>query len=99
MSRILSLVIVLSAIVICISGCSSLESGSVNNVGSEDQVIVAHIQQRLEANNATRYAMVHVKSEYGFVTVYGRKPDPGVEDYIISIIKNTPGVKGVETTY
>ncbi len=99
MSRIMSLTFVLFAIAVVVSGCNSLESSSVSNIGNEDKTIAARVQQRLDADAVTQYSMVRVKVEYGFATVYGQEPTPDVEAHILSIIKNTPGVKGVETAY
>jgi len=93
------LLITLILVSISLSACNSLSSQKSFDLDSEDKVIEARIHQRLDSDPVVRNHMLRVDVEYGFATIYGRQPAPIVLARIISIVRNTPGVKGVDQSF
>jgi len=78
------------------NGCASGRGSYVPSIDREDRALEALVQQRIQADRVARRAMVDVRVEYGFATIRGAEDDPAVLARIASIIRNTPGIKGVD---
>lgn len=78
------------------SGCASGSGGYVSSIDREDLALENLVDQRIQSDGVARRAMVDVKVKYGFATIYGAEEDPVVLARLVSIIRNTPGIKGVE---
>lgn len=78
------------------NGCATGGGGYVPSIDREDRALEALVEQRIQADRVARRAMVDVRVEYGFATIRGAEDDPAVLARIASIIRNTPGIKGVE---
>ena len=99
MKKIVESMFILIVGAVALSACSSLNGGSSSALDGEDRIIEARIQQRLESDPVIRSTMVRVDVEYGFATIYGEKPKATVLARIISVVKNTPGVRDVDASF
>jgi len=76
------------------TGCAT--GGELSIVEREDRALAALVRERIQVDPVARRAMVNVDVEYGFATIHGNVDNPAVLARIISIVRNTPGIRGVE---
>lgn len=99
MRKAISVLTVLVILAVGLSACSSIQQDNFQGMDAEDKALESRVQQRLDAERAIRNTMIQVEVEYGFATIYGPKPPPNVLARIISIVENTPGIKGVDAAF
>lgn len=87
------------ASMVFVLGCASGSASYVPSIDRKDQALEDLVRERIQMDSTARRAMVNVEVEYGFATIYGNERDPAVLARIVSIIRNTPGIKGVEKGY
>jgi osmotically-inducible protein OsmY len=76
------------------TGCAT--DGDLSIVEREDRTLAALVRERIQMDPVARRAMVNVDVQYGFATIYGDVDNPALLARIISIVRNTPGIRGVE---
>lgn len=83
-------------LLVSVSGCATKERIASNLPEmTEEQAIVNHIQQRLANDPVTARLRLGVQSEDGVVTLSGRIDQSAVRMRAVSIVRGTPGVRGV----
>lgn len=65
-------------------------------VVDSDRNLAALVEQRIQNDSVAARAMVRVSVTDGIATIRARDLSPDVMARIISIVRNTPGIRGVE---
>jgi len=79
-----------------VSGCATDKRlGSNLPEMTEEHALINHIEQRLANDPVTARLRLGVESEDGVVTLSGRIDQPAVRMRAVSVVRGTPGVRGV----
>jgi osmotically-inducible protein OsmY len=95
MSRTL-LVVVAFGLLVAVSGCATGERlGSNLPQITEEQALVNRVSQRLSSDPVTARLSLGIASDDGVVTLTGRIDQSAVRMRAVSVVRGTPGVRGV----
>ncbi len=92
----LALAVFLSSSLFIISGCTTL-TGETAGQKIDDSEITAKINGKIIGDSELHYLKINVDTFEGHVTLTGTVPSKAAQDKLVSLAKNTTGVKDVKT--